>query len=170
MRVSNLAAGFVQNTCQITVEVVTKSRLRLFTVKTVDDRASWSARNKAKSVIDAIPMQAEKLEARQVYQRKVEAQLGQLNTQIIELKAKVSQLKLNAEIRQYDKINALSKKQQEAQIKLQMLKSANEDTWPTYKVEMESALHELQDVFNNALSQFKRSQFKRSSQSSSQLI
>lgn len=110
-------------------------------------------------------MQAEKLGTRQIYQHKVEKQLGQLNTQIIGLKAKVSQSKPNAEIRQDDKFNALSKKHQKAQMKLQMLKFASEDTWQADKVGMESALHELQDAFNNALAQF-----KRSSQSSSQLI
>lgn len=103
-------------------------------------------------------IQAEQLNAKQIYQHKVEAQLGKLDTQIIGLKAKVAQVKTNTITKRYDKVDALSAKQKEAQAKLQMLKSANEEAWQEFKVGMESALHELQDTFNNALDQLKQSQ------------
>lgn len=101
-------------------------------------------------------MQAEALDTKQIYQQKVEAQLGKLDTQIIGLKAKVAQAKMNAKIKHYDKVAALAAKQQEAQAKLQLLKSAEEDVWLERKIGVESALHELQDIFNNALAQFKQ--------------
>lgn len=103
-------------------------------------------------------IQAEQLNAKQIYQHKVEAQLGKLDIQIIGLKARVAQVKTTTNIKRYDKVDALSAKQQEAQAKLQMLKSANEEVWQEFKVGVESALHELQDTFNNALAQFKQSQ------------
>lgn len=98
-------------------------------------------------------MQAEQLKAKQIYQHKVEAQLSKLDTQIVGLKARVAQGKTTT--KRYDKVDALSAKQQEAQAKLQMLQSANEEVWQEFKVGVESALHELQDAFNNALAQFK---------------
>lgn len=102
-------------------------------------------------------MQVKTLETKQIYQQKVEAQLEKLDTQIVGLKAKVAQAKTNAKIKHYDKVAALTVKQQEAQAKLQLLKSAEDDVWQEFKVGVESALHELQDIFNNALAQFKQS-------------
>lgn len=101
-------------------------------------------------------MQAKTLDTKQIYQQKVEAQLGKLDTQIIGLKAKVAQAKMNAKIKHYDKVDALTAKHQEAQAKLQLLQSAEENVWLEHKIGVESALHELQDVFNNALAQFKQ--------------
>lgn len=104
------------------------------------------------------PMYVEKLEAKQSYQHRVETKLGKLNTQIVELKVKVAQIKVSANKSRYDKVAALSARQQEAQTKLQQLKSADEEAWQGFKVGMESAMHELQDAFNGALAQFKQSQ------------
>lgn len=101
-------------------------------------------------------MQVKTLEAKQIYQQKVEAQLEKLDTQIVGLKAKVAQAKTNAKIKHYDKVAALTVKQQEAQAKLQLLKSAEANVWQESKVSVESTLHELQDIFNSALAQFKQ--------------
>lgn len=101
-------------------------------------------------------MQVEKLNAKQIYQQKVETHLGKLDAQIIVLNAKIADAKANAKNKHFDKVVALSARQQVAQMRLHLLKSANEDTWQELKVGVESALHELQEVFNTALAQLKQ--------------
>jgi predicted nucleic acid-binding Zn-ribbon protein len=102
-------------------------------------------------------MQLKAAEAKQLYLDKIEAQLEKLEARIDELRAKTVQAKATAKIKYYDKIEALTAKQKEAEFKLQVLKSTSEDAWQRVKVDVESALHELQNAFNDALAQFKQS-------------
>jgi hypothetical protein len=102
-------------------------------------------------------MQLKAAEAKQLYQHRMEIQLENLSARIDGLKAKTVQAKASEKIKYYDKIEALTAKQKEANSKLQMLKYTSEDAWQGVKVDVESAVHELQNAFNDALAQFKQS-------------
>jgi hypothetical protein len=96
-------------------------------------------------------------EDKQLYQTRVEVQLEKLSARIDELRAKTVPAKDSEKIKYYDKIEALAAKQKEVNEKLQVLKYTNVDAWQEIKVDVESALHELHNAFNDALAQFKQS-------------
>ena len=94
------------------------------------------------------------MDTKQGYQEKMEAQLQQLQTKIDELRVKASLAKEDAKDAYQEQMKTLNHKQQEAQAKLQELKSSSENAWQEVKAGMDNALNDLQNAFNKATTHF----------------
>ena len=76
---------------------------------------------------------------RKAYEEKLDAQLKEWSAQIALLKAKADNAKADAKIEYYKTIDALQRKQNEAETKLQELKTAGDEAWEDLKAEAEKA-------------------------------
>ncbi len=93
---------------------------------------------------------------KEVYQKKMEAQLNELNAKINELKATGEKAveKIRAELN--EKIEALRPKQETAQKKLKELKKASGEAWEDLKAGMEKAWEELKGAWDLIMLKYKQ--------------
>lgn len=91
---------------------------------------------------------------RKAYEKKLDAQLNELNAQIELLKAKADKAKVEAKIDYYKALEAIQHKQKEAKTKLQELKSAGDDAWDDIKTGAEKAWAEVKSAYHAASSRF----------------
>jgi hypothetical protein len=92
---------------------------------------------------------------RKAYEEKIDAQLEELNAQIVLLKARADKATAAAKIEYYKTIEALQQKQDEAGAKLHELKKAGDDAWEDLKTGSEKAWNEIKIAFNEAVARFK---------------
>lgn len=92
---------------------------------------------------------------RKAYEEKIDAQLEELNAQLVLLKARADKAAAAAKIEYYKTIEALQQKQDEAGAKLHELKSSGDDAWEDLKTGSEKAWNEIKIAFNEAVARFK---------------
>lgn len=95
------------------------------------------------------------MEPKQEYQRKMEAQIEKIQSQIDELKVKASLAKADAKDAYQEQIDTLNSKYSIATSKLEQLKDSSGNAWEEMKTGLERAWGELQDSFNKASTHFK---------------
>ena len=94
-------------------------------------------------------------ENRKAYEEKLDAQLKEWNAEIALLKAKAENAKADKKMDYYKIINALEQKQEEAQTKLQELKTAGDEAWEAVKGGAEKVWAEVKSTYHDAASKFK---------------
>ncbi len=92
---------------------------------------------------------------RKAYEEKLDAQLKEWSAQIALFKAKADNAKADAKIEYHKTIDALQRKQNEANTKLRELKTAGDDAWEDIKKGAEKAWAEVKTAFHDASSRFK---------------
>lgn len=92
---------------------------------------------------------------RKAYERKLDAQLNDLNAQIELLRKKADKAKVEAKIDYYKAIETMQKKQKDATAKLQELKTAGDEAWDDIKAGAEKAWAEVKTAYHDASSRFK---------------
>jgi hypothetical protein len=92
---------------------------------------------------------------RKAYEEKTDAQLEEWNAQIALLKARADKAKAEAKIEYYKTIEALQRRQDEARIKLDEMKTAGDEAWEDLKTGAEKAWAEVKTAFHIAASKFK---------------
>ena len=92
---------------------------------------------------------------RKAYEEKLDAQLEEWNAQISLLKARADKAKAEAKIEYYKTIEALQHRQDEAETKLQELKTAGDEAWEDLKTGAEKAWNEVKTAFHDAAAKFK---------------
>ena len=93
---------------------------------------------------------------RGVYLDRIKAELDRLNSRIDEFEAKAVQVKADAEIGYYNKIDELTAKRKTLQHRWEELNSASESAWQDVQRGFESAWHELTQSFESATKHFKQ--------------
>jgi len=91
---------------------------------------------------------------RDVYVKKVQAQLDEWDADIKKLKAKANKASANATLEYKSRIESLKRKQQEAGDRLDDLKSASDDAWDDLKKGLENATSVLGDSIKSAAAHF----------------
>ena len=89
------------------------------------------------------------------YQKDAESTLNDLNDKIKGLQSKAEQAGTDTKAKYNEIIEGLRKKQEEAQNKLNDLKSKSADAWEDVKSGMDAALENLKNSYNDAVSHFK---------------
>lgn len=92
---------------------------------------------------------------RKAYEEKLDAQLEEWNAQIALLKVRADKARAEAKIEYYKTIEALQHRQDEAETKLQELKTAGDEAWEDLKTGAEKAWAEVKSAFHDATSKFK---------------
>lgn len=94
-------------------------------------------------------------EKRKAYEKKLDAQLNELNAQIELLKAKADKAKVEAKIDYHKAVDVMQHKLNDAKTKLQELKTAGDDAWDDIKTGAEKAWDEVKTAYHDASSRFK---------------
>ncbi|GGD78675.1 coiled coil domain-containing protein [Lacimicrobium alkaliphilum] len=92
---------------------------------------------------------------KEAYQKKLQAQLDEWNSEIDKLRAKADQAEADAQLEYYQQIETLREKQQESSRKLEELKAASDDAWQDMKAGIDSAWDSLGRSLESAKSRFK---------------
>jgi multidrug resistance efflux pump len=92
---------------------------------------------------------------KQVYEKKLQAQLDEWSAEISKLKAKADGAAADKQLEYYKKIEELQAMQVTATNKLTELKNASDDAWEDLKVGIDSAWDSLGHAFKSATSRFK---------------
>lgn len=92
---------------------------------------------------------------RKAYEEKLDAQMKEWKAQITLLKAKAENAKADAKIDYYKNIDALEHKQNNANVKLQELKTAGDEAWEAVKTGAEKVWDEVKIAYHDAASKFK---------------
>ena len=92
---------------------------------------------------------------KEAYEKKLQAQLDEWNTEIDKLKAKADKAEADAQLEYYKQIKELRSMQEEANSKLAELKEASDDAWEDLKAGMDSAWDSLGNALKSAASKFK---------------
>jgi FtsZ-binding cell division protein ZapB len=96
-----------------------------------------------------------KVENKEEYHGKMEAQLSEWGAEIDKLKAKADKAAVDTRQGYYDEIEALRAKQASLQAKLQELKTSGDDAWGDLKEGLDHSWNELKDSFTKAAARFK---------------
>lgn len=83
---------------------------------------------------------------RELYERKMQAQLNELKTEIAALKEKVGQEETNLELEYYTLIEELHLKLEATEQKFHLLKQAQNEKWEEFKVELELSWDSLLEM------------------------
>ena len=102
-------------------------------------------------------MTPQDLEARQAYQRKVQAELDNINASITEYRAKVDQTAADASAEFNSQVESLLVKRDAAEAKLKQLQDASSDAWADVQSGFESAWKELESAFSQAAAKIENS-------------
>ena len=92
---------------------------------------------------------------KEAYEKKLQAQLDEWNTEINKLKAKADKAEADAQLEYYEQIEKLQSMKKEANSKLAELKEASDDAWEDLKTGMDSAWDSLGNALKSATSRFK---------------
>ena len=96
-----------------------------------------------------------KMEKKEEYQGKMEAQLSEWGAEIDKLKAWADKTAADARQGYYDEIEDLRAKQASMQAKLQELKTSGDDAWGDLKEGLDHSWNQVRDSFNKAAARFK---------------
>lgn len=89
---------------------------------------------------------------REIYERKMQAQLQQLKAEIDELRKKADQTETNLELEYYTLIDELHLKLDSANQKFHLLKQANDEKWDEFKSEFELIWNSLRELIKSVTS------------------
>lgn len=92
---------------------------------------------------------------KQSYEKKLQAQLDEWNSQIEQLKAKAEQAEADLQLDYYKQIEEMRSLQQIANQKLNQLRDSGDDAWEDLKAGVESAWDTLGHSVKSAVSRFK---------------
>jgi predicted ATP-binding protein involved in virulence len=92
---------------------------------------------------------------RKAYVEKFDAQLKEWSAEIAQFKAKADKAQAEAKIEYYKTIRVLQYMRDQAEIKLDKLKTASDDAWEDLMVGTEKAWAEIKTSFQDAASRFK---------------
>jgi putative sterol carrier protein len=94
------------------------------------------------------------MQNRDVYVKKVEAQLDEWDADIQKLKARAKKASADAKLEYKSRIDMLKRKQTEAGDKLDELKNASDDAWEDLKQGLENATNALGSSLKSAAAHF----------------
>lgn len=83
---------------------------------------------------------------RETYEKKIQAQLAELKTEIAELREKAAEAETNLQLEYYTLIDELHVKLETANQRFDLLKEASDEKWDEFKAEFEliwDSVHEL---------------------------
>ena len=86
---------------------------------------------------------------RETYEKKMQAQLNELKTEIAELKEKADQAETNLQLEYYTLIDELHLKLETANQKFHLLKQASDEKWDELKSEFELIWDSLRELINS---------------------
>ena len=95
-------------------------------------------------------------EQKEEYQKQIEAKLKEFNQKREELKAKAADLKKESREEFNQQMEELKKKQEAAKKKLEEVKAASAKAWEKLKVEMDTAIEDLNKLYDTIMSHFRR--------------
>jgi hypothetical protein len=87
---------------------------------------------------------------REAYQEMHEARLRELDAEVQQLESRAMQAKASAKILYYQELQAIYKKRDTAESKLDALKQASGEAWQEFKHGLEAAWHEFRDGVKGA--------------------
>lgn len=93
---------------------------------------------------------------KELYQQKKQAQLDEWKADVDKLKAKVSGVSADAQMKLNKQIEALEGKLKEGRAKLAEIADAGEDAWESIKDGVESAWDSMKSAFSEAVDKFKK--------------
>ncbi len=86
---------------------------------------------------------------RDVYEKKLQAQLDKWKTELEAFKEKAEQAETNLQLEYYTLIDELNLKLDEAHKKLQLLKQTGDETWEEFKADVEPTWDSLEDLIKS---------------------
>ncbi len=86
---------------------------------------------------------------RDVYEKKMQAQLDELKSRLEVFKEKASQEETNLQLEYYTLIEEINLELKSAHEKLQLLKQAGDDTWEEFKTEVETTWKLLDELIRS---------------------
>ncbi len=86
---------------------------------------------------------------RDVYEKKLQAQLDEWKTELEAFKEKAEQAETNLQLEYYTLIDELNLKLDEAHKKLQLLKQTGDETWEEFKADVEPTWDSLEDLIKS---------------------
>jgi flagellar biosynthesis chaperone FliJ len=92
---------------------------------------------------------------KELYQRKLQAQLDEWEADVDKLKAKASSASADKQLKMNEQIRVLDSKIAESKTKLSELSRAGEDAWESIREGVESALDSLKSAASDAAMKFK---------------
>ena len=92
---------------------------------------------------------------KELYQRKMQAQLDEWKADVDKLKAKASRASADTQLKMNEQIKALDSKIAEGKAKLSELSRAGEDAWESIREGVESAWDSLKSSVSDAAAKFK---------------
>ena len=92
---------------------------------------------------------------KEIYQKKLQAQLDEWSAEIDKLKAKADRAEADAQLEYYKEIEELRSMQEAASSKLVELKDASDDAWEDLKAGMDSSWNMVGNALKSAASRFK---------------
>ena len=91
---------------------------------------------------------------KEAYEKKLQAQLDEWNTEIDKLKAKADKTEADAQLEYHKQIEELRSMQEAAKSKLAELKEASDDSWEDLKADIDNAWDSLGNALKSATSRF----------------
>jgi hypothetical protein len=92
---------------------------------------------------------------KELYQRKMQAQLDEWKTDVDKLKARASKASADTQLKMNEQIKVLDSKIAEGKARLSELSRAGEDAWESIREGMESAWDSLKSAVSDAAKKFK---------------
>ena len=92
---------------------------------------------------------------KELYQRKMQAQLDEWKADVDKLKAKASRASADTQLKMNEQIKVLDNKIAEGKAKLSELSQAGEDAWESIREGVESAWDSLKSAVSDAAKKFK---------------
>ena len=92
---------------------------------------------------------------KELYQRKMQAQLDEWKADVDKLKAKASRASADTQLKMNEQIKVLDSKIAEGKARLSELSRAGEDAWESIREGMESAWDSLKSAVSDAAKKFK---------------
>jgi len=86
---------------------------------------------------------------RDVYEKKMQAQLDELKSRLEVFKEKAGQEETNLQLEYYTLIEEINLELKSAHEKLQLLKQAGDDTWEEFKTEVETTWELLDELIRS---------------------
>ena len=83
---------------------------------------------------------------REIFERKMQAQLDELKVELAELKDKAGRAEANLELEYFTLIDELRLKLEEVEQKFELLQEANDEKWEEFKTELELSWDSLREL------------------------
>ena len=80
------------------------------------------------------------------YEKKIQAQLDELRIDIEKLKTKAIQMETNLQLEYYTQIEELQLKLAAAEKKFELLRQVHDDSWETFKTDLEQSWKSLREL------------------------